>query len=89
MNSRALSEYSLEEIHVTSEFPLESATLSNPEATIAIIDSDISLDISTIRTFIESNLSISKVIFTSNANIENNEVENFTVSGISYREYAE
>ncbi len=65
------------------------ATLSNPEATLAIIDSDISLDISIIRTFIVSNSSISKSIFTSNENIENDEVENFSVSGISYREYAE
>jgi hypothetical protein len=74
---------------VTSESPLESAKVNNSETNFIIINSDISIEIDIIRAFIESNPSVSKVIFTSTVNIEDNTVENFAVSGISYREYAE
>ncbi len=89
MSSGTLSEYSVERIWVTSESPLESAKINNPDTHFIIIDSDISIGIDTIRAFIVSNPSVSKVIFTSTVNIEDDAVENFVVSGISYREYAE
>ena len=69
-NSEILSEYSVESIFVTNESPLESVTLSNPEANLIFIDSDIILDIDTIRAFIELNSLESKVIFTSESSIE-------------------
>lgn len=88
-NSDILSGYSVESIFVTSESPLESVTLSHPDTNLIVIDSCISLGIDTIRTFIESNSPESKVLFTSEVNIESSGVENFIISGISYREYAE
>ncbi|MBC7503452.1 ATP-binding protein [Candidatus Gracilibacteria bacterium] len=87
--SLVLSGYVVESIFVTNEFPLESAIIANPDSNLIIIDSDNSLDISVIRTFIEFNSPESKVLFTSELSIETDDVENFTVSGISYREYAE
>lgn len=84
-----LSAYSGESIFVTNESPLEPTILSNLEANLIIIDSDNSLNIDIIRTFIKSNSSQSKVIFTSDMNIEMSDVANFAISGISFREYAE
>ena len=74
---------------MTSESSLESATLSDPDANLIIIDSDTSIHIDTIRTFIESHSIVSKVIFTSALHIEMSDVANFAISGISFREYAE
>ncbi len=74
---------------MTSESPLESVKINNPETHLIIIDSDISIDIDLIRTFIVLNPSVSRVIFTSTVSIEDDAVENFDVNGISYREYAE
>lgn len=88
-NSDILSGYSVDSIFVTNESSLESVTLSNSEANLIFIDSDILLNIDIIRTFIESNSSESKIIFTSEVMIEMSDVENFAISGISYREYAE
>ncbi len=88
-NSDILSRYSVETIFVTNESSLESVILSNSVANFIIIDSDIFLSIDTIRTFIESNSSESRVVFTSEVIIESIGVENFAISGLSYREYAE
>jgi predicted AAA+ superfamily ATPase len=87
--SEILSEYSLELIQVTDESPLGSTALSNPGANLILIDWDNLLGIDNIRAFIESNSPESRVIFMSEVNIEDNDITNFTVSGISYREYAE
>ncbi len=42
-----------------------------------------------IRTFIDSNLPDSRVIFTSESRIEDSSVENFLIGTISFREYSE
>lgn len=88
-NSEILSAYSVESIIVTSESPLGSTALANPSTNLILIDSDSSVSIDTIRTFIESYSPESRVIFTSENNIEDINVENYSITGISYREYAE
>ena len=89
MSSDILSQYSVYRVLLTPDSPLESVQIVDPDTNLIIIDSDTSIDVDIIRTFIESNPSISKVILTSETSRETDEVENFAVSGISYREYAE
>ncbi len=89
MDSGILSEYSIDKIPMPQEPHLELTIPTISQSNLVIIDSYTWVDISIIRTLIESNMSISKVIFMSDRAIENDEVENFFISGISYREYAE
>ncbi len=88
-NSAVLSGYIVESIFVSSSSPLESAILSNPKVNLILIDGDIPLNIDWIKTFIESYSSNSRVIFTSEWEIDDEQVQNFGISGISFREYAE
>ena len=56
---------------------------------ILVIDSEVSLTISEICTFIEQYSIDSTVIFTQNQKIDEEGVGNFEIPGISFREYAE
>lgn len=87
-DNNIFSNYSVESLYITIDSPLESFTV-DPSTSLIVIDSDIVLNISDIRTFIESKSPDSRVIFTSEHNIELPETENYTIDGISFREYAE
>ncbi len=70
---------------------IESWTQSPLPDTIdtVVIDGDITVDFSTIRTFIESYQSITTVLFSSEHSVDDAEVTNFILPGISFREYSE
>ncbi len=68
---------------------LEGYTLVNSTPSYIIIDSDISLDTTDIRTFIVSHLLDSKVIFTQEKEGDEIDITHFPLPGISFREYSE
>lgn len=76
--------------HIAKEDILGGMNIT-PDSTTdtLIIDGDISLDISTIRTFIEPYQSIDTIIFTSEQPIYEEDVSVFFLPGISFREYSE
>jgi hypothetical protein len=87
--SVALGISTIETIFVPADSTLDQVQITNPNANLIIIDSDNPLDIYTIRSFIESNSPDSRVIFTSEAIVEDSLVENFSLGTLSFREYSE
>ena len=81
--------YKTESILISDDSPLDSTELKNPDTNLIILDSTIPVSFSEIRSFIESKSPDSRVIFTSEVLIFEDTVDNFPVSGISFREYAE
>lgn len=79
----------VESIFLDSENTIESIVSISPEINLIIIDSNSTVLFSDIRTFIESYSPDSRVIFTSEMQIESDIVENFALGGISFREYTE
>ncbi len=84
-----LSDSIVEYIYVSSDDSLEDIQIEKTEAHLIIIDSDIPLSFESIRTFIESKLLNTRVLFTSETTITDPEVENFKIECISFREYSE
>ncbi len=74
---------------INEENPLEDATIENIHTKILVLFSDSTLDFSSIRTFIESQLYVWKIIYTSEIKNETSDVYNFNLPGVSFREYAE
>lgn len=88
-NSGSFSGYELEHIVLDTETSLESVQISNKKANLIIIDNDLSLNISDILTFIESNSPDSRIIISNDVPIIGKSIENFILWWISFREYCE
>lgn len=85
----AISTTNIESIFVPADSMLDQVQILNTWANLVIIDSDISLDFYSIRSFIESNMPECRVIFTTERAIEDDWISNFLLSTISFREYSE
>lgn len=76
-NSDSFTGYELEYIVLNTESSLESVKISNKNANLIIIDTNFSLNISEIRTFIESNSPDSRIIISNDVPIIGKNIENF------------
>ena len=83
------TESEIESIYLTDESPLNQVQITNHDAKLIIIDSDLPINFNEIRTFIDSNSPDSRVIFTSESPLDDNSVENFFIGTVSFREYSE
>lgn len=79
---------SIAHIHITEDSPL-NLQIIDYDTIILFIDSDVWISFSEIRTFIESNSFNWRVILTNTEQVEDENVENFVLPGISFREYSE
>ena len=68
---------------------LDINSFSNPKPKTIVIDSDVNISFSDIRTFIESNMLDSRVIYTTEFQESSDEIDIFIIPWISFREYAE